>query len=166
MFKPPAPTRWFTPPMALLFAALLSTPWWLPHVGLYQYLALEVMIWMLYALGYNLLLGGSGLPSFGHGAYFGAGAYAFGLLQQRVWNNLWFDLLGAMLVTALLAGLVALFLSHRRGIYYALLTIAFGQVFWFVAIKWHSVTGGEDGLLNIQRPLLELGTASFSLKSN
>jgi len=166
MFKAPAPTPWFTPPMALLFAALLSTPWWAPHVGLYQYLALEVMIWMLYALGYNLLLGGTGLPSFGHGAYFGAGAYAFGLLQQRIWNNLWFDLMGAMLVTAVLAGLVALFLSHRRGIYYALLTIAFGQVFWFVAIKWHSVTGGEDGLLNIQRPALELGVASFSLKSN
>ena len=48
--------------------------------------------------------------------------------------------------------LVALFISHRRGIYYALLTIAFGQIFWFVAIKWHSVTRGEDGLLNIKRP--------------
>jgi branched-chain amino acid transport system permease protein len=47
--------------------------------------------------------------------------------------------------------LVALFISHRRGIYYALLTIAFGQIFWFVAIKWHSVTRGEDGLLNIKR---------------
>ena len=43
------------------------------------------------------------------------------------------------------------FISHRRGIYYALLTIAFGQIFWFVAIKWHSVTRGEDGLLNIKR---------------
>ena len=57
------------------------------------------------------------------------------------------------MLAALLAGaIVGAFISHRRGIYYALLTIAFGQVFWFVAIKWHRVTGGEDGLLNIKRP--------------
>ena len=51
----------------------------------------------------------------------------------------------------MLGAIVAAFISHRRGIYYALLTIAFGQVVWFVAIKWHSVTGGEDGLLNLER---------------
>lgn len=152
--------------MAILLLVLLTTPLWLAKVGLYQYLALEIMIWMLFALGYNLMLGYTGLPSFGHGAYFGIGAYAFGLLQQRVWANLWFDLLGAVAVTALLAGLVALFISHRRGIYYALLTIAFGQVFWFVSMKWHAVTGGEDGLLNIVRPVVPLGVAEFSLKSN
>jgi branched-chain amino acid transport system permease protein len=154
------------PPMALLLVVLLTTPLWVTHVGLYQYLALEIMIWMLFALGYNLLLGTSGLPSFGHGAFFGIGAYAFGLLQQRVWANLWFDLAGAVAVTAALGALVALFISHRRGIYYALLTIAFGQVFWFVAIKWHTVTGGEDGLLNIVRPVVPLGVAQFSLKGN
>jgi branched-chain amino acid transport system permease protein len=154
------------PALLIVLAVLATTPLWLAKVGLYQYLALEIMIWMLFALGYNLMLGYSGLPSFGHGAFFGIGAYAFGLLQQRVWNSLWFDLAGAVLVTAVLAGVVALCISHRRGIYYALLTIAFGQVVWFVAIKWHSVTGGEDGLLNIQRPLLSLGITSVSLKSN
>src|SRR5215475_13822051 len=71
-------------PMLVLFATLLTTPLWLKTVGLYQYLALEIMIWMLFALGYNLLLGVTGLPSFGHGAYFGIGAYAFGLLELRV----------------------------------------------------------------------------------
>jgi branched-chain amino acid transport system permease protein len=163
---PPARAGLMPRPMALLLAVLLTTPLWVAHVGLYQYLALEIMIWMLFALGYNLLLGTSGLPSFGHGAFFGIGAYAFGLLQQRVWANLWFDLAGAVAVTAALAAFVALFISHRRGIYYALLTIAFGQVFWFVAIKWHTVTGGEDGLLNIVRPVLPLGFAEPSLKSN
>jgi branched-chain amino acid transport system permease protein len=163
---PSSRTPLFTLPMAITFAVLLSTPLWLAKVGLYQYLALEIMIWMLFALGYNLLLGTSGLPSFGHGAFFGIGAYAFGLLQQRVWASLWFDLLGAVLVTAALAALVAACISHRRGIYYALLTIAFGQVVWFVSIKWHAVTGGEDGLLNIKRLPLDLGFASFDLKSN
>ncbi len=109
-------------------------------------------IWMIYAQGYNLLLGHSGLPSFGHGAFFGVGAYAFGLLQKNVSGNLWLDLAGAVLAAALAGAVVGAFISHRRGIYYALLTIAFGQVFWFVAIKWHSVTGGEDGLLNLKRP--------------
>jgi branched-chain amino acid transport system permease protein len=156
----------FPPPMLLLLGVLLSTPLWLSRVGLYQYLALEIMIWMLFALGYNLLLGTSGLPSFGHGAYFGIGAYAFGLLQQRVWANLWFDLLGAVAAAALVGGLVALFISHRRGIYYALLTIAFGQVFWFVAGKWHSLTGGEDGLLNIRRLPADFGFFSIPLKGN
>ncbi len=159
-------TPLFPLPMAVLFVALASAPLWLAQVGLYQYLALEIMISMLFALGYNLLLGYGGLPSFGHGAFFGAGAYGFGLLQLRVWPNLWFDLVGAVLIAALLGALVAAFISHRRGIYYALLTIAFGQVFWFVAIKWHKVTGGEDGLLNIRRLPADFGVASFDLKSN
>jgi len=153
-------------PMVITVAVLLSTPLWLARVGLYQYLALEIMIWMLFALGYNLLLGTSGLPSFGHGAYFGIGAYGFGLLQLRVWPNLWFDLLGAVALAALFGALVGLFISHRRGIYYALLTIAFGQVFWFVAIKWHTLTGGEDGLLNIKRLPADFGFAAVSLQSN
>ncbi|MDM0035449.1 branched-chain amino acid ABC transporter permease [Variovorax sp. J22P271] len=156
----------FPAPLVLTLALLLSTPLWVAQVGLYQYLALEIMIWMMFALGFNLLLGFTGLPSFGHGAYFGIGAYAFGLLQLRVWPNLWFDLVGAVLVATALGALVALFISHKRGIYYALLTIAFGQVFWFIANKWHSVTGGEDGLLNIKRLPADFGFVSFSLASN
>ncbi len=156
----------FPLPMLVTLLVLLSTPLWVARVGLYQYLALEIMIWMLFALGFNLLLGLSGLPSFGHGAFFGAGAYAFGLLQLRVLPHLWFDLAGAVLLTAALGALVALFISHRRGIYYALLTIAFGQVLWFVANKWHTVTGGEDGLLNIKRLPADFGVLSFSLASN
>ena len=152
--------------MLLLFIGLATAPFWLTRIGLYQYLALEIMIWMLFALGYNLLLGYGGLPSFGHGAFFGIGAYAFGLLQLKLTPNLWFDLVGAAGIAAVLGGLVAAFISHRRGIYYALLTIAFGQVFWFVAIKWHSVTGGEDGLLNIQRLPADFGAATFDLKGN
>jgi branched-chain amino acid transport system permease protein len=156
----------FPLPGVITVLVLLSTPLWLSRVGLYQYLALEIMIWMLFALGYNLLLGYTGLPSFGHGAYFGLGAYAFGLLQQRLWANLWFDLAGAIVMAAFFGALVALFISHRRGIYYALLTIAFGQVFWFVAIKWHRLTGGEDGLLNIKRLPADFGFATINLQSN
>lgn len=145
---------------------LASTPLWLAGVGLYQYLAVEIVIWMIFALAHNLLLGHGGLPSFGHGAYFGIGAYAFGLLQHKAGAGLFGGLAGALLAAAVVGAVVAAFISHRRGIYYALLTIAFGQVLWFVAIKWHSVTGGEDGLLKIERPPLRLAGIDIPLSGN
>ena len=157
---------WITRPMLITFAILVSLPFWIDSVGLYQYLGVEIVIWMVYALGFNLLLGYTGLPSFGHGAYFGIGAYAFGLSQLYLTESVWLGLLCAIFFAALGGAIVAAFLSHRRGIYYALLTIAFGQVFWFLSIKWYIVTGGEDGLLNIPRPDLNIGIASISLGSN
>jgi branched-chain amino acid transport system permease protein len=146
--------------------ALVTLPLWIARVGLYQYLGIEILVWGLYALAFNLLLGYAGLPSFGHGAYFGVGAYAFSLMQKYVSASLWLDLGGAILAAALCGALVATFISHRRGIYYALMTIAFGQVFWFVAVKWHSVTGGEDGLLNLKRMPADFGFASIPLTDN
>jgi branched-chain amino acid transport system permease protein len=154
---------WAPAPMLATFALFASLPFWIKGVGLYPYLGVEVMIWVVYALGFNLLLGYGGLPSFGHGAFFGVGAYAFGLAQLHLAPNLWLCLAAAILAGGMAGALVALFISHRRGIYYALLTIAFGQIFWFVAIKWHSVTRGEDGLLNIKRLPADFGFASFSL---
>ena len=157
---------WINGPIALTCVLLLSLPFWIESVGLYQYLGVEIIIWMIYALGFNLLLGLSGLPSFGHGAYFGIGAYAFGLFQLHAFESLWLGLLVAIAAGLLAGAGVACFLSHRRGIYFALMTIAFGQVFWFTAIKWHSVTGGEDGLLNIPRPDATLGPIDLALADN
>jgi branched-chain amino acid transport system permease protein len=154
----------FPLPMLATFAAFATLPFWIKGVGLYPYLGVEVMVWVIYALGFNLLLGYAGLPSFGHGAYFGVGAYAFGLFQLGVSANLWLCLLAAILAGGIAGAIVATFISHRRGIYYALLTIAFGQIFWFVAIKWHSVTRGEDGLLNLKRMPVELGWAAIDLQ--
>ena len=138
--------------MLALFAFFGTLPAWIGAIGLYPYLGVEVMVWVIFGLGFNLLLGYAGLPSFGHGAYFGIGAYAFGLAQFHLHPNLWVCLGAATLAGGLAGALVACFISHRRGIYFALLTIAFGQIFWFIAVKWHSVTRGEDGLLNIKRP--------------
>ena len=155
--------RWITAPMAVSLVFFGTLPLWIQPVGLYPYLGLEIIIWVLFALGFNLLLGYTGLPSFSHGAFLGIGAYAFGLAQFNVWDNIWFCLAAAVAVAALCGGLAGLFISHRRGIYYALLTIAIGQIFFFVASKWTSVTGGEDGLLNIKRLPVELGVASLSI---
>jgi branched-chain amino acid transport system permease protein len=152
-----------TAPLLVSFLLFGTMPLWIEAVGLYQYIGLEIMIWVIFALGYNLLLGYAGLPSFGHGAFLGVGAYAFGLTQFNLADNLWVSLLGAVLATTALGGAVALFISHRRGIYYALMTIAFGQIFFFVASKWTTVTGGEDGLLDIRRPPVALGPVSFDI---
>jgi branched-chain amino acid transport system permease protein len=158
--------QFLTPQMLALFAVMASLPLWIRPIGLYDYLGVEVAIWMIYALGFNLLFGYGGLHSFGHGAYFGVGGYAFGLVQLNVAESVWLGLLGAAGAAAIAGAVVALFVSHRRGIYFALMTIAFGQVFWFVAIKWHTVTGGEDGLLNIPRPPIDFGVVSFALTDN
>ena len=158
--------KWVTPQIAILAAVVISAPLWLTAIGLYNYIGLEIVIWLIYAMGFNLLFGYTGLHSFGHGAYLGVGAYAFGLFQHNVAVSLWGGLLAAIAAAGLAGLIVGLFLSHRRGLYYALLTIAFGQVFWFSAIKLRWLTGGEDGLLNIPRPELNLILTSVDLNDN
>ena len=160
----PVPT--LTPAMIAIWLALATVPLWIERVGLYQYLGVEILIFATYAMAYNLVLGHSGLPSFGHGAFFGLGAYGFGLAQLNLVADLWFCLGAAVVVASTGGAIVAAFISHRRGIYYSLLTIAFGQVFWFIAIKSHAITGGEDGLLKIARLPIRLGVATIDLTGN
>ncbi len=157
---------WLTPQMLAAFVIFGTLPYWIGPIGLYHYLGVEVLIWCIFALGFNLLLGYTGLPSFGHGAFFGIGAYALGLTQFNLTESLWVGLIAATLIGALFGGAAACFLSHRRGIYFALMTIAFGQLFFFIASKWTSVTKGEDGLLNIKRLPVDFGIVSFSTSSN
>lgn len=157
---------WITPHTLCVTGLLASSPLWISAVGSYQYLAIEISIWMIYAIGFNLLFGYTGLHSFGHGAYLGVGAYAFGLFQHNVAVSLAGGLVAAVLMAGLAGAFVGAMVSHRRGIYYALLTIAFGQVFWFASIKLHWLTGGEDGLLNIPRPAVDLGVLTVDLNDN
>lgn len=162
----PRAGAWVTMPMGFLAVIMLSAPLWLHAVGLYQYLGIEIAIWMIYALGFNLLFGYSGLHAFGHGAYLGIGAYAFGLFQHHVGVSLWGGLLSAIVAAGIAGAVVGALISHRRGIYYSLLTIACGQVLWFAAAKLHWITGGEDGLLNIPRPAFNYGLGSLDLNHN
>jgi branched-chain amino acid transport system permease protein len=157
---------WLSPAMLVAFVLFGTLPVSIQPLGLYGYLGVEILIWCIFALGFNLLLGYTGLPSFGHGAYFGIGAYAMGLTQFHLVANLWVGMLVATLAAAVIGGAVALFISHRRGIYFALMTIAFGQMFFFIASKWTSVTGGEDGLLNIRRLPADFGVVAIDLTGN
>ena len=101
--------RLITPTMLGTWLVLATVPFWISAVGLYPYIGVEIVIWSIYALAFNLLLGTSGLPSFGHGAFFGVGAYAFGLTQFNIAANIWVSLAGALLAGAFAGLLVGLF---------------------------------------------------------
>jgi branched-chain amino acid transport system permease protein len=148
---------WAPAPMLAVFGLFLLLPAALPALG-YTYLGTEVMIWAIFALGYNLLLGYTGLPAFGHGAFFGVGGYLLGMSQHWWTGGLWLPLLVGAAGTMLLGGLVGLLVARKRGIYFALLTIAFGVMFWFLVFVLDEWTGGEDGLTGIRR-LEVLGVA-------
>ncbi|QRX84644.1 branched-chain amino acid ABC transporter permease [Glaciimonas sp. PAMC28666] len=119
-------------------------------------LATEVLIFALAALGCNLLLGYTGLMSFGQGIFLGVGSYATGLVLLHWQVSLLPSLLIAMLVGAFVALLVGWFSIRQRGTYFVMLTLAFAQMFYFLAYTLKDVTGGDNGLLNIPRPNLAL----------
>src|SRR5262245_31073552 len=96
----------FTTGMLVCWLLFATVPFWIERVGLYQYLGIEILIFAIYALAFNLVLGHAGLPSFGHGAFFGVGAYAFGLAQFNVAPNLWVCLALATLAAAAAGALV------------------------------------------------------------
>jgi len=153
--------RWTPPPMLGMFALFLGLPVVLPLLG-YTYLGTEIMIWAIFALGYNLLLGYTGLPAFGHGAFFGVGGYLLGMSQKWWTGGLALPLLIGVVGTMLCAAVVGLFVVRKRGIYFALLTIAFGVMFWFMVFVLDTWTGGEDGLTGINR----LSVLGFALRDN
>ena len=116
----------------------------------------EVLLTAIAAMGVNLLLGYTGLPIFGNAAWFGLGAYGAALSIKYFQVGFLVALLIAM-AAALAGGLImAPFLLRRRNIYFGLLSIAFGQVFYFIAYRYSSVTGGEDGMA-FARPPLHVG---------
>jgi branched-chain amino acid transport system permease protein len=120
-------------------------------------LATEVLVYALAVLGCNLLLGYTGLLSFGQGIFFGAGSYAAGILMTRADLGVPAAVLATLVVGALVAGAVGWFAIRQRGTYFVMLTLAFAQMFYFLAYSLPAWTGGDNGLLDIPRPPLTLG---------
>lgn len=117
----------------------------------------EIIIFALYAVSYNLLLGYAGLLSFGHAMFFGVGAFAVAVgLVHIPGLSLWGAILLAVGATTLVGFVTGGLLLRHKGSYFALLTLAFNSLFYAVATKWHKITGGDDGL-SITRPDLHLG---------
>ena len=127
-------------------------------------LATEVLVYSLAVLGCNLLLGYTGLLSFGQGIFFGMGSYAVGILMTRSGLPLPAAVLASMATGALVAAAVGWFAIRQRGTYFVMLTLAFAQLFYFLAYSLPQWTGGDNGLLDIPRPPLSLfGLAEFPL---
>ncbi len=143
---------------------LLTLPYWLADVGGYTSLGTRVVILALAAMSVNFLLGYTGVLSFGHAAYFGLGAYGTGLTLKFLLPSTLLALLVGMLVAGVAAAVIGRLIVRLRGIYFAMVTIAFGQVFYFIAYRWNDVTGGDDGLSGWSRQPIDLGFARIDLQ--
>ena len=150
---------------ALLWLLLLTVPLWVVAAGGYTDLASRVLVIGLAALATNLLVGHSGVMAFGHAAYFGISAYATGLVMKHLVPSTPVGLLAGIVVGTAGGAVIGYLLARLRGIYFALATIAFGQVFFFIAFRWNAVTGGDNGL-TFQRLPIDFGLGQLNLTSS
>src|SRR5262249_27742243 len=118
----------------------------------YTFLANDVAIWALFATSLNLLVGYTGLVSFGHAAYFGIGAYTTGILMKKAGLSFLLAFPAAGVAAAAFAALFGFFCVRLTKIYFAMLTLAFAQIVWAICFKWNEVTGGEQGMPEIPYP--------------
>jgi len=143
---------------AVAFAALAALPW-LPGVPKYYLLlAFDALLFGAIAMSLDLLIGYTGLVSFGHAAFYGLGAYATAVLLERGIHSLWACLGFAILVVGLYALVVSYFATVRRGIYFALLTLIFAEVV-FTFFRYTQTFGGSDGIQGLPDALVFPGVA-------
>ncbi len=153
-------------PNIVIWLLLLAMPFWLVGVGGYVELGTRVVVLGLAAMSLNFLLGYTGVLSFGHAAYFGLGAYGAGMIIRYVVPNTGLGILVGTLVGTLAAAIIGPLIIRLRGVYFAMVTIAFGQVFYFIAFRWNSVTGGDDGLIGWTRQPIDLGFTRIDILHN
>ncbi|MDF3854488.1 ATP-binding cassette domain-containing protein [Paracoccus sp. P2] len=141
--------------LLIVALALVVLPVLLSRIGLGANSAVEVVIFALAAMGLNVLVGYTGLVSFGHGIWFGTAAYVAGLTARSLGNaSMAVALIVAVAATALVAALVGFLVLRRRGVYFSLMTLALSAMGFQLAFRWTDVTGGENGLGGIERPAL------------
>lgn len=113
----------------------------------------DMLVLSIFALSLDLLVGSAGLPSLGHAAFFGGGAYAAAIAMQRLaTDDLVVGLGAAVLVAALLALVIGMFAVRSAGIFFLMLTLAFAQMVFAVAFQWTDMTGGSNGFSGVHRP--------------
>jgi len=152
--------------LAAIWVVLLLAPYWMVPLGGYTALGTRVLVLGLAAMSVNFLLGFTGVLSFGHAAYFGLGAYGAGLSLKFLASSTPLSLASGMLLGGIIGALLGAVIVRRRGVYFAMVTIAFGQVFYYIAFQWSSLTGGDDGLRGFTRQPLHLGLADIDILSN
>ena len=138
--------------LLVALAAVILLPFALPLFGLTLISATDVVIYAIAVMGLNILVGHTGLVSFGHGAWFGIGAYAVGIIQRYLFpGDMILPAVGAVLVVAALAAVAGALILRRRGVYFSLLTLALTAMLYTIAFRWTALTGGENGFGGITR---------------
>ena len=142
--------------VAAVAAALVSFPYWTAAWESSRYATTvlrDMLVFATFALSLNLLVGYAGMPSLGHAAYFGAGAYAAGIAGQRLATDQLHVTMGAaVLVAGVLALLIGALVVRSSGIFFLMLTLAFAQMVFAIAFQWTEVTGGSNGFPGVRRP--------------
>ncbi|HWW49870.1 MAG TPA: branched-chain amino acid ABC transporter ATP-binding protein/permease [Xanthobacteraceae bacterium] len=147
--------KYFPAPVVAAAISLLVLPPVLLALGLTMTSATEVVIFALACMALNILVGHTGLVSFGHSAWFGVAAYAAAMLQRDLMPGAFFGpAIGGVLIVALAAAPFGYLFLRRRGVYFALLTLALAAMLYVVAFRWTDFTGGENGLGGITRPVI------------
>jgi branched-chain amino acid transport system permease protein len=150
----------------LIWLILLGAPFWLPAVGSYVELGTHIMVLALAAMALNFLLGFTGVLSFGHAAYFGLGAYGTALTIKYLYPSTPVGMLVGIVTGTVAAAVIGPMIVRLRGVYFAMCTIAFGQVFYFLAFQWFSLTGGDDGVSAWHRIPLNFGFTTVDILNN
>src|SRR3982074_888298 len=152
-------------PIPLLITALglIVLPPVLLALGLTMTSATEVVVYAIACMALNILVGHTGLVSFGHGAWFGLAAYAAALIQRNLTPDSFFGpAIAGVLIVAIVATAFGFLILRRRGVYFSLLTLALAAMLYSISFRWTEVTGGENGLGGITRPTL----FGFNLESS
>jgi len=146
----------------MVIALLVGIPFWVSNY--WVFLLTEVFILALFATSFNLLLGYTGLVSFGQAAFYAVGAYATALILKHLSSSLWAALGGGVLAAFILSLLIGILCVRLTALYFAMLTMAFSSMIYAIIFQWRSLTGGDDGIPGIIRPSLDfLGGAALSL---
>jgi branched-chain amino acid transport system permease protein len=143
-----------------------------PFIAPYNALATQVLIFGLFALSFNMLYTHTGLFSFGQAAFYGLGAYGTGLILPSAFgtgdaiahfkvDSLWISIAAGVALSGIGALCIGLLCLRRRGIYFSMLTLAFSQLLYFIAIQASSLTGGHSGLRGI--PAFDVGFGNFKV---
>jgi branched-chain amino acid transport system permease protein len=147
----------------IIWLLLITMPYWMDAMGGYTELATRVVVLGLAAMALNFLLGFTGVLSFGHAAYFGLGAYGAAMTIKYLAPSTPLAIVVGIAVGTVAAAIIGSLIVKLRGTYFAMVTIAFGQVFYFIVFRWNSVTGGDDGITGWARQPLNFGFATLDI---
>ena len=130
--------------LLMLAPPVISTYW----LGILTW----ILIFGILAMSLDILMGYTGLPSFGHAAFFGIAAYTVAILSSRYQVGFWGCAAAAILLTTVVAAIFGLLVAHTKGVYFLMITLALSMVVWGLAFRWVDMTAGDNGIAGIPRP--------------